>query len=164
MRLASLRSSLDTVEARWANETDAVMGTCLAKLYCLECCGWIEQWVDEMVITYGYRKIGCSNHRKVLLDSVKRIHGFSFDEHIRPLLIDLAGLRTVCILEDKMDQTVLLQLKASLSNLKSYRDRLAHTTTVGVQVQLPAPSTCRAELSTVVRGLLHMRRTLRSLV
>lgn len=161
MRLKDLRDCLALIEARWGKEADPLMFRCLAKLYCLEGCGWIESWVDDFILRLGDERIGCQKHRKVLADNVKRTYGFEYERHLRPLLINISGLRAVCLAEAAMDPGVLAKMIASLENLKSWRDKHAHTDSLGTTSMLVAPSACKVELEAAIRGLFSLRRNFR---
>ncbi|WP_157754028.1 hypothetical protein [Lysobacter capsici] len=137
------------------------MFRCLAKLYCLEACGWIECWIDEFIAELGDKRIGCQKHRKTLMESVKRTYGFEYEKHLRPLLINISGLKAVCATEAEMDAGVLAKMVASLENLKTWRDKHAHTDSLGTQSLLVAPSACKAELESAMKGLFLLRRTFR---
>ena len=151
------------IESRWSQETDQVMFRCLAKLYCLESCGWIEAWIDEFVQDAGDRRIGCGDHRKILERQLKRTYGFEYEAHLRPLLISISGLKAICLTEAAMDAGVFAKMVASLNSLKVWRDKHAHSDSVGMQTMLVSPSACRAELENALRGLFALRRHFRRL-
>lgn len=161
MGMKALKQCLDLIETRWNAEKDDLMFRCLAKLYCLEGCGWIESWIDSFIVTAGDRAIGCAKHRKVLADSVRRTYGFEYERHLRPLLIHVSGLRAVCAAESEIDAAVFAKMIAALENLKTWRDKHAHTDSVGVQAVIVAPSACRGELDAAIRGLFALRKAFR---
>lgn len=161
MRLRALKECLALIEQRWTAETDPLMLRCLAKLYCLEACGWIESWIDDFIAVMGDRRIGCDSHRQILSKHIKRTYGFEYDYHVRPLLVSVSGLKSVCVTEAEIDVAAFTKMKAALANLKEWRDKHAHTDSVGVLTIVVAPSACRAELDSAIRGLYLLRRTFR---
>jgi len=131
---------------RWYNELPG--GTerprMLSKLATLELCGWIEHRLDTLVQTVG-TKVGL-DPTWIEREVVKSNHGFTYNEHLRKMLVKLVGEFAVDHLEHTMEAAspgVLEQLKGALTTLWTSRGVLAHTHSAAPLVRqqsLNAPS------------------------
>jgi hypothetical protein len=161
MSLARLKPRLRRLEELWASETDPMLQYCFAKLYCLECCGWLEQWLDVFYTRIGDHYIVTAKIQEKYKRKVDDTYGFAFDRNIEPLIVASAGYVGVCKVQRGIDVATFEMMKASLGNLKKWRNDLAHPDAEGVQLQAPAPSLCFQNLRNAARGLMVYRRSVR---
>lgn len=127
--MAQIEDTLRELD-RWYNELPG--GTdrprMLSKLATLELCGWIEDRLDAVVQTVG-NKVGL-DAAWVEQNVVKDNHGFTYNGHLRKMLVKLVGEFAVDHLEATMEKAspgVLEQLKGALTTLWNSRGVLAHT-------------------------------------
>jgi len=164
MKFARLRRRLALLEARWLAETDPVIQYGLAKLYCLECCGWLELWLDDFYGKSSSKYIVTSKLSEKFKAKVDGTYGFAFEKNVEPLIVSLGGLAGACKLQRRMNPSTFEQMKASLGNLKTWRDKLAHTDAEGVQMSAPAPSATWAEFRRAALGLMAYKRIFRQVM
>jgi len=116
----------------------------LSKLAIIEYCGWIEEWMDEVIREIDDASIRDSDWtRKKVLESN---YGFHYDKHFRPMLRCLLGehkLRKIEVNYDALKPGDLEFIKSSLGNLWATRCKLAHSDLgahKAAQVTINAPS------------------------
>ena len=116
----------------------------LSKLAMLELCGWIETYLDSLVERSGQC---CGFDNDWIKDKItKPNYGFSYNDHLRPMLVNLIGERGVKSVESNIEKSkpgVLEQLKSDLGSLWKNRGYLAHSNMaapVKQQVTINAPS------------------------
>jgi hypothetical protein len=116
----------------------------ISKLAALELCGWIEGELDRLVIV---AETGRLNHLDwVKSDILKRNAGFTYAEHLRPMLCKLVGEIFARRIEQQMEATYpgeLDQLRSSLGTLWKLRCNFAHAdvvANVAAQQTFEAPS------------------------
>ena len=144
MSIQSLLSELDS----WFNEPGLTptRANLLSKLAMLEYCGWLEERFDAIVnrISVVCDVARCSS----VMSVVKGNHGFTYQSHLREMLMVVIGERGVGAAETLMNTVHpndLDALIASLATLKVVRGHLAHNSSlapVPQQVTLYAPSWC----------------------
>lgn len=143
--MAQIEDTLRELDS-WYNELPG--GTdrprMLSKLATLELCGWIEHRLDTLVQAVGSR-VGL-DPAWVERNVVKDNHGFTYNDHLRKMLVKLVGEFAVNHLEGTMETAspgVLEQLKGALTTLWTSRGVLAHTHSAAPLVRqqsLNAPS------------------------
>lgn len=116
------------------------------KLAALELCGWIEETNDELVIGYMERYLSEKEVKDFKSKYIQKVHGFNYQKHLRPLLINLLGV----ILVSKMEMDLKFEidyLEDLLDELYIYRCKLAHrqyfesNPAIGqAQISIDAPS------------------------
>jgi len=98
-------------------------------LYCkmaaLELCGWLEEVYDNVIISFLHRK-GLSEKEIENFEKsyVRKVHGLSYSEHFRRLMIDTLGYTVVLDIESKTPK--LAALISNLDTLHKYRNCMAH--------------------------------------
>lgn len=133
-----------------------------SKLAVLELCGWIETTIDEMFSNISNGKLNSVNI-KYLETKIRKTYGFSYDRHIRDLLIIYIGLKKVEIVENRMDVSIFINLKNSLERLKQFRDDFAHTYTNsmgGTRIYV-SPSVVMNEFINVYNGLKELNKNIK---
>lgn len=131
----------------WYNEPGSQVGDrpkLLSKLAILELCGWIEGEFDRLVMV---AQTGRLNHVDWVEKQVlNRTSGFTYVDHLRPMLVKLVGEVFVRRVETKMevdDPGELERLKGILTNLWKLRCSFAHAdvvANVAAQQVFNAPS------------------------
>lgn len=123
-----LLSQLDDINIAFQKETNNIKSNMWAKLAALDVCGWIEECIDKIVEDFlSVRNLSADNKKKVEA-RVKKINGFSYDDHFRPLMIELVGVIGFEKIEHNLSNQCT-RLKSHLKDLKTKRDRYAHTFT-----------------------------------
>lgn len=123
-----------------------------AKLYLIEICGWIEEYMDYIIDILKKKTAG----RKSSLEYIEKIksNNFSFDyDHFLKMLISCIGVYGVEKLENKVDGKVLNSFKSSLSVLKKSRDDHAHSFINGTTKRIHAPSFIYPHFLNILSGL-----------
>lgn len=116
----------------------------ISKLAALELCGWLEGELDRLVIV---AETGRLNHLDwVKTNILKWNAGFTYTEHLRPMLCKLVGEIFVRRIEQQMEATYpgdLDRLRTSLRSLWKLRCNFAHAdvaANVAAQQTFDAPS------------------------
>jgi hypothetical protein len=127
-----------------------------SKLAILELCGWIEESMDDVVLTCARARLkDPGNLRFVEKEVIKKTYAFEY-EKFRSMLIRLIGLIHVERIESKMDASLRPRFEAALEALKIARNAEAHTHIKGVTRTINAPSVTIAHFHDVYAGLKHM--------
>jgi hypothetical protein len=131
---------------RWYNELPGATDRpkLLAKLAVLELCGWLEHRLDALVQSAGI----LTGLDAVWIESnvLRGNHGFTYQDHLRKMLVKLVGESGVAHLEATFEHAhpgALDQMKGALTTLWTSRGVLAHThsaANVNRQQSLNAPS------------------------
>ncbi len=132
-----------------------------SKLALLELCGWIEESMDTIVESMASRTLKQSSNRKLVKELIKKNYGFEYDAHFRKMLIHVIGLINVERLEVSIDQAKYFKLKAALGNLKTARNKEAHTHLKGVARSIDAPSVTKYHFFDVYDGLKNIEQQLK---
>lgn len=133
-----------------------------SKLALLELCGWLEQFQDEIVNDYSNKRIKEPKNLKEIEEKViGKTYGFNYDNHFRPMIINLIGYRRIEILENKMKQKGIFQmLTDQLSSLWGVRRRAAHTSFIGATINYQSPSIMINYLESLYPILVCLRQEL----
>lgn len=156
-----IEASLKGLQAKFkaSNPKDSLY---YSKLAILELCGWIEESMDETVLSCARKRLkGADNLKSFENDVVRRTFAFDYDK-FRMMLIRLIGLINVERLEAKMDPAIRVKFEATLATLKVARNTEAHTHIKGVTRSINAPSVTISHLQDVYVGLRHIERLLRA--
>ena len=123
-----------------------------AKLYLIEICGWIEEYMDY-VIDVLKKKVSKERCNLDYIEKVKS-NNFSFDyDHFLRMLIACIGIYGVERLESKIKDKTLNSFKSSLSVLKKSRDDHAHSFISGTTKKIHAPSFITPHFLNILSGL-----------
>lgn len=133
----------------------------LSKIAILELCGWIEISMDEIVIGGCNRSVREPENQKFLRESVKRNHGFAYDENFKPTLISLIGAIGYEAVTARIPLSVRLNFRIELRNLANVRKNLAHTYLKGATLNLDAPSVTFSRYQIIADGLKSYDSALR---
>jgi hypothetical protein len=116
----------------------------LSKLATLELCGWLEGWMDELIIQLSRECL--KDDDWVTSNVIKRTHGFDYVSHLRPMFCKILGEHLTRVLEleyDKANPGDLDRIKSTLKALWKQRCEFAHSdliTNVATQSTFDAPS------------------------
>lgn len=139
----------------------AIEGLYFAKLAILEVCGWIEESMDSIVLSYTNRHLTESRNIDYTRDTiVERISSFDYNKHFRLMLMRVIGIILLERLERSLDTAKLSKMKGSLGILKAHRDEQAHTHIKGRTVHIDAPSVTARHFQNVHDGLTHIESLL----
>jgi hypothetical protein len=119
-----------------------------SKLALMELCGWLEISIDKIVEGYSANKLFEPKNQEYFKNkSIDKTYGCDYKSHLRPMLINLIGLKGIEKLEANLKaQGVFQILVDQLSSLWSLRKPAAHTTIVGVTTTYQSPSTMKTYL------------------
>lgn len=134
-----------------------------SKLAMLELCGWIEESMDDIVKKCAGRVLKVEKNKKYVADIIKKTSGFGYDEHFRKMLISVVGLILMEKIEKRVDLSKYDPFIAALNNLKSARNREAHTHLKGVTRSVDSPSLTRRNFEYVYEGLKEFEIKLKEL-
>jgi hypothetical protein len=111
-----------------------------SKLALIELCGWIEETMDDIVLRCAKRCLKSPANKKFIDKTVHNTNSFEY-EAFRKMLMMVIGLATLEKIEEKLEKTGKISaLKGDLGNLKTSRNRAAHTHTKGTLTTYDAPS------------------------
>ncbi|OOO44051.1 hypothetical protein BS629_28250 [Rhizobium leguminosarum bv. viciae USDA 2370] len=116
----------------------------LSKLAILELCGWLEHWMDDLVLEVARRCI-CPDPW-VAEKIIKNTNGFHYTMHLRSMLAKLIGEHQVLVGESRMEAShpgELQNIKSILGQLWTTRCSYAHSDllhNVQAQATFDAPS------------------------
>lgn len=142
----------------------------VCKMATLELCGWLEECFDNLVVscddTLSDRLFGrdkpSSKHN--LLEVIKEVHGLSYKNHFKKLLISLVGNSILLMIEEKIGRNKIDQLSSELGSLHKQRNELAHKSSKVIQQQfLDAPSKTLQKLQILYPTLQEFEKHLKSL-
>jgi len=155
-----IQSNLQSLDQQFQASTSPSELQFCAKLAVIELSGWIEEAMDEIVLRCSSRCLQVQSNLNYCQKSiVSRNSGFDYGDNFRRMLIQLIGLIGVEKVESAADPTKLSFLSTELSNLKTIRNRVAHTyTPANVQLTVTAPSTLLPKLITIFEGLSEIDR------
>ena len=111
-----------------------------SKLALIELCGWIEETMDDIVLRCATRCLQSPVNLKFIDKTVHNTNSFEY-EAFRKMLMMVIGLATLEKIEEELETTGKISaLKGDLGNLKTSRNRAAHTHTKGTLTTYDAPS------------------------
>ena len=144
---------------------DQAMQNLYLKLCLLECCGWVEMRQDEMLYRTAILKVAASDVEKFKNTKLRRNYGFTYDKHLRQLLIELYGLMGVGKIEESMERNhpkIFSEVKMALNTtLCEPRNSHAHTSaglTLGVVQKLIHFSVLNETVKQLEEGFNRMEK------
>ncbi|MFA5238517.1 MAG: hypothetical protein WC476_02240 [Phycisphaerae bacterium] len=159
----NILKNLKTINKEYRHASTRPVHTELfAKLAILELCGWIEDGVDYMVLSYAKRYVRAQDNIKYFEETVKKVHNLGY-ENYRFLMTVLIGLPNFEYLERNIDPQILQNFKATMNYLKTSRDKLSHTYTVVVTRQIDGPSVTIQNFEKIYKGFKSFEKMLRTL-
>lgn len=76
-----IEKNLKVLDARYMRSSSIMDKNFASKLAVLELCGWIEQSMDNCILSVSTRVLRQTNNRKLIEIGVNRHHGFEFDRN-----------------------------------------------------------------------------------
>lgn len=145
---------------KWYNELTG-SGTerpkLLSKLAKLEFCGWLETHLDGLLERIGQH---CGLDVAWVQENVIKLnYGFSYSDHLRPMIVKLVGEVGIKIFEMSLEQAqpgALDQLRSELGSLWKERGPLAHSNIAAPlkqQLTINAPSWSRNRQRVMAKAL-----------
>jgi hypothetical protein len=154
-----VRNNLRIFAAGYRKTRSAKGALFFSKYAILETCGWIEEAMDEIVLTFALRKLGNPDNAKSFKEKVRSNSNMGIN-NLRKLLIELIGLVNLERLETMADPAKVANLYADLSHLHPLRNTEAHTHINGIIRNIDAPTVTRARLDRIYDGLVEIEITL----
>lgn len=148
-----IEKNLKVLDTRYMRSGSIMDKNFASKLAILELCGWIEQSMDDCILSASFRVLKQTNNRQLIENGVSRHHGFEFERNFKPMIINLIGVWGFEKISRSIDSAVELKFINELNVLKSKRNSLAHTYTKGVTQHYDAPSVTIERLVNVKAGL-----------
>lgn len=121
--------------------------TFYAKLALLEYCGWLEETLDDIVISSIHGQLTTQPFKQMFDAIVLGTHGFRYKKYFRPMLVKTMGIVRVEKFEIQIEQNGDLTIfKAELDTMAESRNIAAHTWIEGTTQVYPAPSLIQGSL------------------
>jgi len=159
-------STIEELDSLYNNSRSQKKAIFYSKLALLELCGWIEESMDNIVISYGSRKLKQKSNKDHIKDNiVSWVHGFQYNQHFRPMLMSVIGIKNLEMIEIKLENKggQISRLKSFLGNLKSDRNDAAHTFLKGITRTYNAPSRTKGEFLSIYPILKEFDKEIRML-
>lgn len=181
LNIESVLSQLDNLYKYQAEETGDLLisNELLCKMAGLELCAWLEDYFDKIIMSCkddfikSMPKYPTDQERRAKLKAwetsiekeINSIHGMSYSEHFRKLLVKLLGDRLVLKLEYEVGLSDIDILDKKLKKLHDYRKLLAHQTYPNIiqQRSLDAPSLLLQDFKQIYRILSRLESELKKL-
>lgn len=161
---AAIESALERLDARYKAAQDNFDLLYNSKLALIEVSGWTEVTMDDIIRSFAKEHLQCPQNLEYVESTIiERIHGFTYNAHFRRMLIQVAGLAAVEKVETHLDQAVFSQMKASLGNLSTRRNREAHTYIDGPERRIDSPSVINKYFKEIHEGLEEIEKCLMEL-
>ena len=157
---ADLLESLKTLDSTFRNANTSLEAAFCSKLAVIECCGWTEEAMDEIVTNCYARCLSVSSNQKICKKAVGGTYGFDYQKHFRKMLGTVIGLTGIERLERTADSAKIARLEGALTSLKLIRDTHAHTHIKGAIPNLSAPSVILSQFNSIWDGLKEIERRL----
>ncbi|MFA5799473.1 MAG: hypothetical protein WC840_00770 [Candidatus Peribacteraceae bacterium] len=126
-----IQEELLELKSMYDRATNPLEKDLICKLALIELCGWIEESVDEMVLTFVGKKTKDHATIKYVGDVLDRNHSFGYEWHFRHLLSLILGAVNFEKIEKKVERKIgtkaMATFKSSLGTLKTLRNDVAHT-------------------------------------
>ena len=156
-----IQKTITQMDKLYQSNIGAIEGLYFAKLAILEVCGWIEESMDSIVLSYANRRLTNIRNINYTRDViVEKTTSFNYDRHFRLMLMRVIGIILLEKLEMSFDIAKLSRMKGSLGILKTRRDQHAHTHIKGRTVHIDAPSVTARHFQNVYDGLTHIESLL----
>lgn len=98
-----------------------------SKLAILELCGWVEEAMDDIVLSCSRRCITMPDNLAKVVGLVDRTWGFDYSDDFRKMLIQVIGIVNVEKLEGTIDSVKLQMMKTEFGHLEPARNLYSHT-------------------------------------
>ena len=152
--------TLQFVETRFASATSPLELQLLSKLALLELCGWIEEAMDDLLLTAARTRLRIPGNLRTFEErTIDRNSSFEY-EKFRSMMVGLVGMVTVEMIESNADPAKLQLLRTTLGILKTPRNMEAHMHTAGTMRRIDAPTLTRSRLAPVYKGLQEIEKLL----
>jgi hypothetical protein len=150
------------------NRLDSLYNTCAdpnielyySKFAFLEMCGWLEATLDDIVKQFCIKNVSNPiniNYAENII--IGKVYGFTYDDHLRPMLMKSLGIWLVEQIETKINLNGDLdQLKSELLSLWQIRKRAAHTSVIGVTITFDSPSITKRRLNIIFPVLVKLEK------
>jgi len=157
-----IQTNINQINKLYQRNIGSRRGLFFAKLAILEVCGWIEESMDDIVLSCANRHLTDPTNINYTRDTiVQRTTSFEYDKHFRFMLMRTLGIIGLEKLEIRYDTTKFNHMKASLRILKRRRDEQAHTHIKGTIMTIDAPSVIIRHFQNVYNGLKHIESLVR---
>lgn len=155
-------STLTSIE-NWYQDVagDTAKSTLLSKLAIMEFCGWLEEWMDQLIRDIDE---ACLKDSKWIQKSViDNTHGFHYEKHLRGMLCSVLGEVRMRQIEKDYESKHpgdLEAVQAALGHLWVTRCKLAHSDLAAhkaAQVSLNAPSWTKNQFKVLSKRLDRLK-------
>ncbi len=160
----SILSNLNDLDELYRNSKSIKKSNFFSKLAVFELCGWVEESMDD-VIRRCYKKRLKEDQNIKLIENeiIGQTYGFHYKKNFRPMLMKILGIIVIENIERKLDKAKFEILTSTLGDLKTSRDKTAHTHIKGTITSLDAPSLTIGKFYRIYEGLMDIDRVLRKL-
>jgi hypothetical protein len=142
---------LDSLYKKAVSSGEADLQPFYSKLAIIECCGWIEQSMDNLGLR-AKRKVRDSEIRKRYDEIIGKNYRFDYESFSRIMLVSY-GVVAFEKIVGRVDRVKLDILLSALVTLKKMRDQHAHTYIHGCMTTIQAPSVTKNYFLSVLDGL-----------
>jgi len=136
---------------------DPARSTLLSKLAIIEFCGWLEEWMDQLIREIDQASLKDAKWiQKSIIDGT---HGFHYEKHFRSMLCSLLGEVRMRQIEQDYETKHpgdLEAVQSSLGQLWVTRCKLAHSDLAAhkaAQVNVNAPSWTKNQFKVLSKRL-----------
>jgi hypothetical protein len=157
---SDLLASLGALDSQFRVAVTSLDAAFCSKLAVIECCGWTEEAMDDLVSRCYLRCLNQPSSHKYCHNIVKTTNGFDYQTHFRKILGSVIGLTGIERLERNADQQKLGALESALFTLKAVRDTHAHTHIKGTITNMTAPSFVIGQFTHLLSGLKEIEARL----
>jgi hypothetical protein len=162
MNKTHIQKNVTQLDRLYINNINNMQALYFAKLAIIEVCGWIEESMDEIVLSCASRHLtNTQNISYVENVIVGRTNSFEYEQHFRLMLMRILGIIGLEKLEMSFNATKFNKMKASLIFLKTRRDEQAHTHIQDMTMNIDAPSVIISHFQNVYDGLKHIENLIR---
>ena len=152
----------------WFQEpsTDANRPKLLSKLAILELCGWLEEWMDDLLREIDQQCLRDSDWLES--EVIGKTNGFHYSKHFRPMMCSVLGEHTIREVESDFEaahQGDFESLRSALGDLWTKRCILAHSNLQphsAAQASIMGPSWTKNQYRIINRRLGNFRTVLLS--
>lgn len=158
-----IANNLQQIEKLYNSSTSVQKSLFYSKLAVIELSGWIEMTMDDVVLRLALRRLRDSKHIKIIQSKIKKTYGFDYETHFLPMIEVIIGRSGIEKMNNKVDNSRIQPFIATLSTLKTTRDKLAHQYIKGTTPIIDAPSVTNARFPIVLAGLKNIEDVLRGM-
>ncbi|MBP2603777.1 hypothetical protein [Acinetobacter calcoaceticus] len=139
---SSILSNLNTLHGLYSDsQSDVLRLVFYSKLALIEYCGWLECSID-IIMNEIVKHVQNDQLRRIGEGFIKKVHGFSYDQHFILLLVQTFGVSNTDKLYRAFEASGKLDiLRAKLNNaeLIQSRNKAAHTYHIDASVSYNSP-------------------------